>query len=142
MMKRTHQYDDILHLPHHVSATRPPMPLADRAAQFSPFAALTGYGDAIGETARQTDEKRELTEERQKAIGAQLRGLQEQGRAAPEVSVTYFVPDKKKSGGAYRTARGRVKRIDVASGIMELRDGIKIPFDDIFSIESSPEDGE
>ena len=139
-MERTHQYDDILHLPHHVSGTRPQMPLADRAAQFSPFAALTGYGDAIDETARRTDEKRELSEERQMQIGAQLRELREREKTAPEVTVTWFVPDKKKSGGAYRTARGNVKKVDVCTGTLELRDGTRIPFDDIFSIEVPPEE--
>ena len=140
-MERTHQYDDILHLPHHVSETRPHMQLSDRAAQFSPFAALTGYDDAIDETARWTDEKRELTEERQRFIGAQLHILQEQRRSEPEIMVTYFVPDEKKAGGAYRTLRGRVRRADPITGVLELQDGTEIPFDDIFSIDPPPEDG-
>ena len=140
-MERTHQYDDILHLPHHVSETRPHMPLIDRAAQFSPFAALTGYDDAIDETARRTDEKRELTEERQKFIGAQLRALQDFQHSAPEVEVTFFVPDAKKAGGAYRTLRDSVRRVDPVGGVLELAGGAMIPFDDILSIDEPPEEG-
>jgi len=140
-MERTHQYDDILHLPHHVSETRPHMALIDRAAQFSPFAALTGYDDAIEETARWTDEKRELTEEGQRFIGAQLHILQEQRRSEPEIMVTYFVPDGKKAGGAYRTVRDSVQRVDPLEGVLELQSGAVIPFDDIFSIDPPPEDG-
>ena len=140
-MERTHQYDDILHLPHHVSETRPHMALIDRAAQFSPFAALTGYDDAIDETARRTDAKRELTEERQKYIGAQLRALQDFQRSEPEIEVTWFVPDAKKAGGAYRTVRDSVRRVDPIAGVLELQGGAMIPFDDIFSIDQPPEEG-
>lgn len=141
MTERTHKYDDLLRLPHHVSETRPRMSLLDRAAQFSPFAALTGYEDIIDETARRTNEKRELSEELRRHIGEQLSILQAWGDSAQELSVTFFVPDARKSGGAYRTVRGRVKTIDVTAGVMELRDGTRIPFDDVFSIEPSPEEG-
>ena len=134
-MEISHEYDDIIDLPHHVSAERPHMPMIDRAAQFKPFAALTGYDAAIVETARLTDAKRELTEEQKEAIGKQLRALQARLKADPQVSVTCFVPDGRKAGGAYRTITGTARKVDETRGILEMRSGAVIAFDDIISLE-------
>ena len=109
----SHRYDDIIHLPHHVSTAHPPMPAADRAAQFSPFAALTGHEAAIRETARLTDERAELDENAKAVLDEKLRMIQEMLPAHPEITVTYFQPDAKKSGGAYVSVTGRVKKLDL-----------------------------
>jgi len=135
-MEISHRYDDIIELPHHVSDRHPQMPLSDRAAQFSPFAALTGYDAAVEETARWTEEKRELTEEQKLILSARLRELQDAIRSAPAVTVLFFVPDARKAGGSYRTLQGRVKKIDEYSGLLELTDGTLIPFEDILGLEA------
>ena len=134
-MEISHEYDDIIYLPHHVSADRPHMPLADRAAQFAPFAALTGYEAAIRETARLTDEKRELSEEQKAMISEGLRQLQARLKTAPGVTVAYFEPDSRKDGGAYRTLTGEARKVDDYLGVLEMSDGVRIPFDDILSLE-------
>ena len=134
-MEISHEYDDIIDLPHHVSADRPRMPMIDRAAQFSPFAALTGYDAAIAETARLTDAKKELSEEQKEALGRQLRALRSRLKTAPQVSVTYFVPDGRKSGGAYETLSGQARKVDEYRGVLEMSDGTAIPFDDILRLE-------
>lgn len=114
------KYQDIIDLPHHVSKTRPPMPMSDRAAQFSPFAALTGYDEAIGETARLTDRQRELDENELETLNRQLQSVLDQPEASREVSVTYFRPDGKKAGGSYVTVTGRLKKIDMDAGLLLL----------------------
>ncbi len=129
-------YDDIINLPHHVSKTRPQMSMWDRAAQFSPFAALTGYDAAIKETGRLTDEKIDLGEEEKEVLDRKLRFLMKKLSERPALTVTYFVPDEKKSGGAYVTKMGRLKKIDGLSRRIQLTDGTKIPLDDILEIES------
>ena len=129
-------YDDIIHLPHHVSKTRPQMSLEDRAAQFSPFAALTGYDAAILETGRLTEEKSELGEETQAILDRKQRYLAEIIDTKPEITVTYVVPDEKKSGGAYSTVTGFLKRIDEYERVLMLTDGRKIQRDAILDIES------
>ena len=129
-------YEDILNLPHHVSKTRPQMSMLDRAAQFSPFAALTGYDDAIKETGRLTDEKIEMDEDRKAALDMKQAYLIEMIDEQPEVSSTYFRPDAKKSGGAYVTVTGNLKRFDEYERLLLLTDGKKIPMDDIADIES------
>ena len=134
-MEISHEYDDIINLPHHVSAERPHMPMIDRAAQFKPFAALTGYDAAIAETARLTDAKRELTEEQKEAIGKQLRALRDRLKTDPQVSVTYFVPDSRKAGGAYKTVSGAARRVDETRGVLEMRSGVAIAFDNIIHLE-------
>lgn len=134
-MEISHEYDDIINLPHHVSAERPHMPMIDRAAQFKPFAALTGYDAAIVETARLTDAKRELTEEQKEAIGIQLRALRDRLKTDPQVSVTWFVPDSRKAGGAYKTVSGEAWRVDEMRGVLEMCSGAVIAFDDIISLE-------
>lgn len=126
-----HQYDDIIDLPHHVSAARPRMSMIDRAAQFSPFAALTGYDAAIKETGRLTDDRIELSEESRAALDGKQQLLLDNLADRPEVSVTYFVPDEWKSGGAYVTVTGRVKKVDKFERLLILTDGTKIPLDEI-----------
>ena len=123
-------YDDIIDLPHPTSERHPRMPMANRAAQFSPFAALSGYDDAVKETARLTDGKIELTEEEKANLDARLQ-LLEPGIAA---SFTYFQPDSRKQGGAYVTASGEVKRIDGIAREIILMDGRRIPIDDILEV--------
>ena len=131
-----HQYDDIIDLPHHVSVTRPRMSMIDRAAQFSPFAALTGYDAAIKETGRLTDRRIELTEDSRAALDRKQQLLVDNLADHPEVSVTYFVPDERKSGGAYITVTGSVKKVDDYRRLLILTDGTKIPLDEILDMES------
>lgn len=128
-------YNDIINLPHHVSNTRSQMSMLDRAAQFSPFAALTGYDSAIKETGRLTDEKLELDEDTRAALDRKQAYLLEMISNQPEISITYFLPDEKKTGGAYVTATGNFKRVDDYERMLILTDGRKIPMADIADIE-------
>ena len=129
-------YEDIINLPHHVSPKRPQMSMQDRAAQFSPFAALTGYEDAIKETGRLTDVEIELSDEDRELLDQKQQYLQEHIGDRPEITITYFVPDEKKSGGAYISISGRMKRVDEYARQFVLTDGKKIPLDDIIDIRS------
>ena len=129
------KYDDIIDLPHYVSETHPPMSRADRAAQFSPFAALTGYDSAIKETGRLTDEKIELDEEALTALDMKYQLLMDAFDDAPEVTITYFQPDERKAGGKYITATGAVKKVDDFERQITMQDGSKIPMDDVLSID-------
>ena len=128
-------YDDIINLPHHVSTKRPQMPMLDRAAQFSPFAALTGYDDAIRETGRLTDTKIEITEEDMTVLNLKYQILVDRLEEKHEVTFTYFVPDKLKSGGAYVSKQGVVKKVDEYERLIILYDGTTIPMDDVLEIE-------
>lgn len=128
-------YDDIIHLPHPVSAKHPQMSMADRAAQFSPFAALTGYEEAIKETARLTDERIELDEDEKLRLNEKLRMVQEMLTEKPELLVTYYQADNSKSGGNYLTVRGCVIKINVYEQVLVLADGIQIPIEDIYDLE-------
>ena len=136
-------YDDIINLPHHVSERHPHMPVSDRAAQFAPFAALTGYGDVIKETARLTETRPELSEDEKARMDQTLRAvLNAQGENAGIV-VTYFVPDARKSGGAYRRAAGKLRRVDEAEDtlILEIPEGeegivlLPVRMEDILSVD-------
>ena len=129
------KYDKIMGLPHHVSKTRPQMPMSDRAAQFAPFAALTGYDAAIKETGRLTDERIELDVEALSALDMKYQLLMEALDEAPEVIITYFRPDERKAGGKYVSAVGAVKKIDDFERRITMQDGAKIPMDDVLSIE-------
>ena len=131
----THRYDDIINLPHHVSQKHAPMARADRAAQFSPFAALTGHHAAITETGRLTDRRIELDESEITRVDAELQHLQELLPERPTVSITYFVPDKRKTGGSYQIVTGEVKRIDTVGGVIQMTDRREIPIEDVFSVE-------
>ena len=129
------KYDDILDLPRPKSAHEP-MPMGDRAAQFSPFAALTGYEDAIDETARLTDARVELGESAVEELERKLIDLAARISERPEISVTYFVPDARKEGGAYVTRTGTLKRIDELGRELVFADGVRIAVGDIISVET------
>ena len=129
------KYDDIINLPHHVSSTRPHMPMIDRAAQFQPFRALIGYENAVQETARLTDAKPELTEEEKAFLDLRLRELDERIASLPSVTLTYFQPDKRKAGGAYVTVTGQLKRIDHQESVLMLVGGEHILIENILSIQ-------
>ena len=128
------KYDDIIHLTHHVSSTRPHMPMTDRAAQFMPFRALTGYEDAVRETARYTDERIELTEDEKALLDMRLQKLADEISNQPKMTLTYFRPDKKKAGGAYICVTGQLKKIDDHEGYLILTGGERIFIEDILEI--------
>ena len=117
----SHRYDDIIHLPHHVSTAHPPMPAADRAA--------------IRETARLTDERAELDENAKAVLDEKLRMIQEMLPAHPEITVTYFQPDAKKSGGAYVSVTGRVKKLDLYRQCLLMEDGLRIPLGELYDMD-------
>ena len=129
-------YDDIIRLPHHVSHNHPQMPMHDRAAQFAPFAALTGYEAAVGETARLTAERRELDAQEAEELNRRLAALIARLPDRPEATVEYFVPDDRKAGGAYVTVTGRVRHISVPERTLVMEDGTVIPLDDVAAITS------
>ena len=129
------KYNEIMGLPHHVSKNRPQMPMSDRASQFAPFAALTGYDAAIKETGRLTDERIELDVEALSALDMKYQILMEALDEAPEVTITYFQPDERKAGGKYVSAVGAVKKIDDFERRITMRDGTRIPTDDVLSID-------
>lgn len=130
------KYDKIIDLPHHQSKNHPPMSLRDRAAQFAPFAALTGYDDLVVEAARYTDEKLELGESQIDVLNRKQIFLASHIEEKPFVEITYFVADKKKSGGKYVTKQGVIKRIDEYNASYILTDGTIIPISDIIQIDS------
>ena len=127
-------YDDIIALPHPEPRTHPRMTLHDRAAQFSPFAALTGHSAAIAETGRLTASRITLDESEIARVDAALQRLRELLPQAPAVSITYFVPDERKAGGSYQTVTGTARRIDTANGVLLLTDQRAIPIPDILDV--------
>ncbi|MEA4901351.1 hypothetical protein [Desulfitobacterium sp.] len=131
----TRTYDDIINLPHPVSTTHPHMTVIDRAAQFSPFAALTGFDAAIKETARLADKRVELDEYIKDALNDRLQIIADRIKEHPEITITYFQPDAKKNGGAYVTAIGTVKKIDRYERVVAMANGTVIPIDEIISID-------
>ena len=131
-------YDDIIGLPHPEPQTHPRMSLHDRAAQFSPFAALTGHSAAIAETGRLTDSRVILDEYEMARVDDALQKLQELLPQKPVASITYFVPDERKNGGSYQTVTGEVKRIDAVAGVIQMTDRREIPIEDVFSAEIVP----
>lgn len=134
-MRNTNSYSDIIDLPHHVSLVRPQMSMMDRAAQFSPFAALTGYDAAIRETGRLTDQRIEPDESVLAVLNMKFQILISRLLTHPEVSFTYFQPDMKKSGGKYVTVSGTVKKFLEEENTLILLDGTKIPVIDIIVME-------
>lgn len=128
------KYHDIIHLPHHVSPTRAPMSMEDRAAQFSPFAALTGYDEAVDETGRLTSRRIEPDEDLLVRMSESLQFIAAHLPEQPQVTLTYFVPDARKAGGSYTTLTGHVKKLDEISRTMTFSDGTTISLDDIVSI--------
>ena len=127
-------YDDIIALPHPEPRTHPRMSLHDRAAQFSPFAALTGHSAAIAETGRLTDSRITLDESEMARVDAALQRLRELLPQEPMASITYFVPDERKAGGNYQTVTGTARRIDTANGVLLLTDQRAIPIPDILDV--------
>ena len=132
----SHKYDDIINLPHHVSKKHPQMSLHDRAAQFSPFAALTGHKAAINEAARLTDKKQILSEDVIAKLNEQLNLIKENIGTNQTVTITYFVPDDKKSGGAYISHTGVVKKIDEYNHTVIMTDKTVIPIEQISEMQS------
>ena len=132
-----YKYDDIINLSHHTSPTRQRMPIRDRAAQFAPFAALTGYDSVIDETARLTDSEDASSEENAAILDRKLRLLNDFTSEHPYVEITYFIPDERKSGGRYETVYGYLKSIDINENCIVLTDKRKIPFCRIRSLDST-----
>jgi hypothetical protein len=131
------RYNDIINLPHYQSKKRPHMSTYDRAAQFSPFSALTGHDEAIKETARLTDEKTELDETAKTILNEKFTFIMEHIYDQPEITVTYFIPDSLKSGGMYVDYTGKVKKYDYLNRVLYFTDNTEIKVDDIIEIESS-----
>lgn len=128
------QYDDIIGLSHHVSPTRSRMSIIDRAAQFSPFAALTGHNEAVRETERLTDERIELDENKKTILNEKLQIIMEKQKEQPEITFTFFMPDSRKNGGKYVDITGVVKKIDEIERCVRLMDGTRILINDIYEI--------
>ena len=131
----SNKYDDMIYLPNPTPTCKPRMSLHDRAAQFSPFAALTGYEDAVEETARLTDTRLELSEDMKTILNEKMQMIVDNLDSEPIVTITYFVPDKKKSGGAYVDVTGVVKEIDEYERCIVMTDKKKIPIEQVRAIE-------
>ena len=129
-------YDDIINLPHPTSQRHPRMPIHDRAAIFSPFAALSGHGTAIAETARLTERRIELDEDTRAELDRRQAILLGHMDEQPEVTITWFQPDERKDGGAYLTATGRLKKLRELERLLVLADGTEIPLEDVVALES------
>lgn len=134
-MEEAFPYESILDHPRHISFKHPQMSRHDRAAQFSPFAALTGYASVIAETARDTDTKMELDDDTKAMLDARLQFLIDHADQKPAISITYFQPDEKKDGGAYVVTRGSFKRVEEYARQVILTNGTAIPIHSIFAIE-------
>ena len=132
---KNNSYDDIINLPHPVSKNHPQMPFRDRAAQFAPFAALTGHDAAIKETARLTDERLELSEEVIAQLNEKINIIRNNIGIEQNVSITYFIPDEKKAGGSYVTYSGIVKKVDEYEHTMIMTDQTVIPIERISDIK-------
>lgn len=127
-------YADIIDLPHHVSQNHPPMPLSARAVQFAPYAALAGHVDALAEKARTVVAKLELDGQEAEELDRRFKLLLAQLPEHPEVTVRYFVPDRRKSGGTYVTVSGAIQDVSVADRVVVMADGTVIPLDDVSSL--------
>jgi len=128
-------YEDIVNLPPHISKRHPQPSMMDRAARFAPFAAITGYEEMVLEEARVTEERIDLDEGALSLLNEKLNMIQEFLDDEPEVTITYFEPDKKKSGGAYVSVTGTVKRIDEYEHLVLMTDGKKIKIEEIYNIQ-------
>ena len=129
------KYDDIINLPHHVSETHPPMSMHNRAAQFAPFAALSGHNDAIQETARYTDDFQGIDESNIEILNRKIMELRNHINEHPQISVTYFKPDAHKEGGCYSIKTGNIKKIDDYEQVLQFTDTDTIPIQSIFDID-------
>ena len=128
-------YKDIIDSPHHVSIHHRPMSMEERAAQFSPFAALSGYEAAVWETARLTDERTELDEDEKTLLNEQLQLIAVHIQEQPAIKVTYFEPDQKKAGGARKTITGKLKKIDQDKRVLVMIDGRQLQIEALLEIE-------
>lgn len=128
-------YEDIINLPHHVSDVHPKMPVSDRAAQFSPFAALTGYDAAVREAARLTEDRLELGEDSKAYLDECMEYLREHLKEHPRIQISYFDKDERKTGGTYRSVTGDLKRIDENERQIVLQDGGRIALEDIVDMQ-------
>lgn len=133
-MRYNGEYDDIINLPRHISKKHPPMSLEDRSAQFAPFAALTGYDDQVKETARLTNERKEIAEGLQMMLEEKIQEIEKQIDLKPIVTITYFVPDLRKEGGKYVTIKGVVKKIDKLKQEIILENKTEIKVSEIIEI--------
>ncbi|MCI8486277.1 MAG: hypothetical protein HFJ20_04145 [Clostridia bacterium] len=133
-MNNQNKYNDIINLEHHISKIHKQMSLENRAVQFAPFSALTGYDEAIKETARITQDRIELDEELKHTLNKKIICINNQISSNPKVTITYFVPDSKKLGGKYQTITGNVRKIDKYNKIIMLINGLKIPIIEIIDI--------
>lgn len=140
-MDSEHQYDDIITLRHYSSPSRLRMSRQNRAAQFAPFAALTGYDAAVAETARLTDKKHELTEDEKVILSERIRILSENADDRPVAEITYFKPDSRKAGGSYEIISGAVRRIDEGEMKVVFADGRRVDIADICGVEGEVFDG-
>ena len=134
MTNAEQKYADIINLPHHTSPNRPRMPEADRAAQFSPFAALTGYDATVAEAGRLTDSEHCLSEDAKTVLNEKMQMILDRLSDRPVVTITHFVPDSRKSGGAYVTTTGVVNEISALTRAVVLEDKTSIPIDRILEI--------
>ena len=130
------KYDDIINLPHYEPKHHPRMSMYSRAAQFAPFAALTGYDEQVKETARLTDDRLDLDDEVKAVLDAKLQEIQDNISSKPQVTITYFVADTKKDGGKYVTVTNNIKKIDEYKQAIILVDTTEIPIIDIVEIET------
>ena len=137
---KTSKYDKILNAPPWEPRSHPRMPLSKRAAQFQPFDPLEGYDEAVTETARETDAERYLDETTVASLNATLAELNARIKEQPAVTVTYFVPDTKKTGGAYHTRSGKLKKLDELNEEMTLTDGTRIPLKHIMTLSDKTEE--
>lgn len=133
--REENSYEDILHLPHHVSKKHPQMSIYNRAAQFSPFAALTGHEEALQEARRRTKQEKEQSEDSRSLLDQNMRRLLQRIREKPQITLTYFEPDSKKEGGLYRTVHGRLVKTDRGRGLLFLDTGEEIPLERITMLE-------
>ena len=131
----SNKYDDIINLPHHISKKHPQMTLEARAAQFAPFAALTGYDDEVKETARLTNRRIELDDEAKSILDNKIQIVLEQISQRPTVSITYFIPDTRKAGGEYVTITGIIKKVDGYNQVIVLENRTEIPINEIIDID-------
>ena len=135
MKKDIHNYDDIINVPRHISSKHPQMKIIDRAAQFAPFAALTGHKESIDEASRITDSKKELDENQKEILNNKLNYILLNLDKLFEIKITYFQADLKKSGGKYITILANIKKIDEYNKVLVLNNGMKIKLDDLYWLE-------
>ena len=135
MNGKGHEYDDIINLPHHKSDRHHPMPMSKRAAQFAPFAALSGYGEELEELTRLTERRRALSDAEERELNEKLNLLRAKIDAQPVISATYFVPDPRKEGGKYITKTGSVRRLDLNARRLIFTDAYEVPIDALSALE-------